>query len=345
MNQAQTLAPISPHGPAPASYMPVIDLVAQVGHIQQVMHAVMKDGEHFGKIPGCGDKPTLLKAGAEKLAMTFRLAPEYDIQDREMPGGHREYRVTVRLASITTGVMVGAGVGLCSTMEGKYRFRAGDGEVTSVPVPKNYWDARRSDPTAAARILRETANKAGLPGSKFGTRKDAEGRWMVTTHGERVEHDNPADYYNTVLKMAKKRALVDAVLTSTAASDIFTQDIEDMPEVIPGAGTAASTQQQKPQRTGTKATAPQQVGQQPAPASDQAPAPTAAQLTMLRNEAQRAGFDDAALLALACQFTGDTLENVGQLTRDETLGLTSRIKAGEFTRGANQQMGDMPDGF
>ena len=48
----------------------------------------------------------------------------------------------------------------------------------------------------------------------------------------RIEHDNPADYYNTVLKMAKKRAHVDAVLTATAASDIFTQDIEDMPEVI-----------------------------------------------------------------------------------------------------------------
>jgi hypothetical protein len=33
-----------------------------------------------------------------------------------------------------------------------------------------------------------------------------------------------------VLKMAKKRAHVDAVLTATVASDIFTQDVEDMPE-------------------------------------------------------------------------------------------------------------------
>jgi hypothetical protein len=32
--------------------------------------------------------------------------------------------------------------------------------------------------------------------------------------------------------MAKKRAHVDAILTATAASDIFTQDIEDMPEVF-----------------------------------------------------------------------------------------------------------------
>jgi hypothetical protein len=55
---------------------------------------------------------------------------------------------------------------------------------------------------------------------------------MIVRAGDKVEHDNPADYYNTVLKMAKKRAHVDAVLTATAASDIFTQDVEDMPEVI-----------------------------------------------------------------------------------------------------------------
>ena len=33
---------------------------------------------------------------------------------------------------------------------------------------------------------------------------------------------------NTVLKMAKKRAFVDAVLTATGASGIFTQDMEDI---------------------------------------------------------------------------------------------------------------------
>jgi hypothetical protein len=82
-------------------------------------------------------------------------------------------------------------------------------------------------------VLKDLANKAGFAGDKFGTKKDDAGIWMITTHGEKVEHDNPADYYNTCLKMAKKRAHVDAILTATAASDIFTQDIEDMPEVIP----------------------------------------------------------------------------------------------------------------
>jgi hypothetical protein len=51
-----------------------------------------------------------------------------------------------------------------------------------------------------------------------------------------VEHDNPADYYNTVLKIGKKRAQVDGILTVTAASDIFTQDIEDDPSLFGGSG-------------------------------------------------------------------------------------------------------------
>jgi hypothetical protein len=41
---------------------------------------------------------------------------------------------------------------------------------------------------------------------------------------------SPSDMANTILKMAKKRALIDAVLTATGASDIFSQDIEDLPE-------------------------------------------------------------------------------------------------------------------
>ena len=45
-----------------------------------------------------------------------------------------------------------------------------------------------------------------------------------------MPNEDLADQYNTVLKMANKRSLVAAVLNSTAASDIFTQDIEDMPQ-------------------------------------------------------------------------------------------------------------------
>jgi hypothetical protein len=187
-------------------------LFAQVQLIQHVMEKVMKSGEHFGVIPGCGTKPSLLKAGAEKLSLTFRLAPSYEVTQKDLPNGHREYYIKCTLTHIPTDKIFGQGVGACSTMEGKYRFRTGV-EFTGKEVPKLYWTNR-------------DINLIG--GKGFGTKKNDSGKWEIVKAGDKVEHDNPADYYNTVLKMAKKRAHVDAVLTATAASDLFTQDIEEM---------------------------------------------------------------------------------------------------------------------
>jgi ribosomal protein L12E/L44/L45/RPP1/RPP2 len=51
-----------------------------------------------------------------------------------------------------------------------------------------------------------------------------------STKERKYQRNSPFDIRNTVLKMAKKRALVDAALTTTAASHVFTQDIEELVE-------------------------------------------------------------------------------------------------------------------
>ncbi len=234
--------------PAPLTVQQVLTHVAL---IQQIMSAAMKEGEHFGRIPGCGDKPALLKPGAEKLCLLFRLAPAYDVEERQHERGHREYRVTTTLTSIISGVLIGQGVGSCTTLENKYRFRAGAAEITDRAVPRVYWEIRQDDPAKAQELI----------GGKGFTVKKVDGQgWMVAKGGEKVETDNPADHYNTVLKMAKKRALVDAVLTTTAASDIFTQDLEEL-----NASLATLTPQH----------APVQSAQAPAPAPVQTTRPAA----------------------------------------------------------------------
>jgi len=212
-------------------------VIRQVKLIQEVMAKTMKDNEHYGVIPGCGKKPSLLKPGAEKLCMTFRLAPYYEIKKSELPKNHREYEIVCTLKHISTGVIVGQGVGSCSTMEGKFRFRT------------------------EAKICPECGVEAIIKGKKeygggwlcFKKKNGCGAKWndgdpaIEDQADGKSEHDNPADYYNTVLKMAKKRAHVDAVLTATAASDIFTQDIEDMPEVIvPKAEPASKAKTEKP---------------------------------------------------------------------------------------------------
>jgi hypothetical protein len=55
-----------------------------------------------------------------------------------------------------------------------------------------------------------------------GTKTDSSGKKY-----NNVENEDIADVYNTVLKMAKKRAQIDATLTVTGAADMFTQDLID----------------------------------------------------------------------------------------------------------------------
>jgi len=195
-------------------------LVRQIELIQDVMKNVMHENEHYGKIPGCGDKPSLLKPGAEKLSTTFRLAPSYNIEEKNLPNNHREYKVVCTLTHIPTGAIFGQGVGAGSTMESKYRYRKSEricpkcGKDTIIKGKEEY---------GGGFIC--FAKKGGC-GAKF-KKDDTEITDQIVG---RIEYEDPADYYNTVLKMAKKRAHVDAVLTCTAASDIFTQDVEDLPE-------------------------------------------------------------------------------------------------------------------
>ena len=147
------------------------DLQEQVALIGEMMKSVLKDDVHYGVIPGV-KKKFLLKAGAEKLSTVFRLSPSYVVTRNDLEGGHREYEVRCAMTHIPTDVVWGEGVGNCSTMEKKYRYR--------------------SDWVQGVKVTEEN--------------KDL------------------ADSYNTVLKMAKKRAHVDATLSATACSDFFTQD-------------------------------------------------------------------------------------------------------------------------
>ena len=55
-----------------------------------------------------------------------------------------------------------------------------------------------------------------------------EGFGSCNSKEKRHWSDNPLGNANTILKMAKKRAHVDAVLTGLGASNVFTQDLEDM---------------------------------------------------------------------------------------------------------------------
>ena len=205
-----------------AGAITIREMKQQINHIQELMKEVMIENQHYGKIPGCGDKPALLKAGAEKLTFSFQISPKFNETITDLGGDHKEYSYVASLSS-RTGIFLGDGIGSCSTKESKYRYRNAPDEATDIPVPGRYWSLRKESPDEAQKLL---------GGKNFGTVK-VENQWFISKKsGGKSEHDNPADYYNTCRKMGKKRALVDAILTVTAASDIFAQDIDDSPELF-----------------------------------------------------------------------------------------------------------------
>lgn len=170
------------------------DIRAQVNLIQDVMKEVMQEGVHYGKVPGTNGK-SLWKPGAEKLMATFRLAGDPEVESLGVDGEFH-YRVKLKLTT-ASGQFVGAGIGECSSLEEKYAWRKAVSKKEFEATPEN----RR----------------------RVKYKSDGELQQVRT---------NPWDVSNTILKMAKKRAQVDAVITATGASDIFTQDIEDLPEEI-----------------------------------------------------------------------------------------------------------------
>jgi len=185
----------------PDQPLTVMEVREHVQLIQQVLQGVMINGIHYGTIPGAGDKPILFKPGAEKIMATFRLAADPQVEDYGTDD-HAHFRVIVRLLA-PSGRFVGAGVGECSGAETKYRWRAA--------VCASEFDEAPAD-------RRRQVWKKG-----YGAKSDYQIDQVWT---------NGPDLANTILKMAKKRALVDAVLTVTAASDIFSQDLEGPAETI-----------------------------------------------------------------------------------------------------------------
>jgi len=77
-----------------------------------------------------------------------------------------------------------------------------------------------------------------------------EGLGAANTREARYRKGDPYTLDNTVLKMAKKRALVDAALLVGSLSDIFTQDVEDMVDFV-GAPVYESKQQRRYDQDGT----------------------------------------------------------------------------------------------
>lgn len=158
-----------------------------------------KNQVHYGAVPGV-KKPFLWQAGAQLTASAFGLAPKYSVDATEdTDGGFYSYVCTCELVYPPNGMVVGSGIGSANSKESKWAYRwIKKEDFKSDPQLRNVDpDSCRTKSTQYALLYR-------------------------------VPNFDIADLCNTLLKMAKKRAYVDAVLSTFGLGGYIGQDLDAM---------------------------------------------------------------------------------------------------------------------
>jgi hypothetical protein len=212
---------------APADLMltPAFDLdTAQnrLAELQKFVEFYMKEGEDFGKIPGT-PKPTLYKSGADKLCDIYALADKYQVTNRTEDWDRSlfDYEVECSLVSKRTGQLVSTGLGSCNSFEGKYRWRE---NKRACPACGKETIIKGKEEYGGGWLCWRKEGKSDGCGAKFPIEDDS----IISQQVGKTQNDDVATLKNTILKMAKKRAKVDAVLSATRSSGLFTQDMDDI---------------------------------------------------------------------------------------------------------------------
>lgn len=173
----------------------IANTMAKIQQMQNVVQKTLKEGHDFGEVPGTS-KPTLLKPGGEKICMLFGLNPEYEFLQTTEDYDKEFFSYNIRCTLFRNGQPVAQGVGSCNSKEKKYRF------INVDEIPENY------------------VGQSEQFTDKYGKTK------------YKINNPDICSLVNTILKMAKKRAFIDAVLQVASLSEVFTQDIEDMGDFI-----------------------------------------------------------------------------------------------------------------
>jgi len=184
--------------PDPAPQM-IEKALQKIKQCQAIVQKQLIAGVDYGTIPGTAGKSTLFKPGAEKLLRIYGLIDTYEFIERieDWDKGIFYCLVKCILKDFKTGKTVTEGIGSCNSKENKYRWRW----VTEKEIPQD-------------------VDKNALPKK---TINGQYGNYILY----RLENDDIFSQVNTIQKMAKKRALMDAVLSACRLSSIFTQDIDD----------------------------------------------------------------------------------------------------------------------
>lgn len=210
---------------APALLRPIVrvdEMVEAHKDLAKFIQGSLEKGRDFGEIPGTGS-PSLLKPGAERLLIGFGCVAEFEIMEQDVDHNHANTYVSKKWIDADPPLLENGRTDKQATdamkAAGTHRWRKGnDGWIWQEAMTES-GESLGLYRYAIRAILKHRAT-GEVVGTGVGSCSSMESKYIRA----------PRDAENTILKMAKKRALIDAVLTTFGLSDRFTQDVEDMEE-------------------------------------------------------------------------------------------------------------------
>ena len=158
----------------------------------------------------------LLKPGAEKLCHLFRCTPIFKLEERvenwDLDKPFFRYLWSVEIRSRALGEPLAYGYGEANSLESRYRWR---------------W-AKTKCPLCEQETVYQSKKTTGwYCGSCKEQFPDPKDQRITGQKLGRIPNDDVFSSVNALVKIGKKRALVDGTLALARCSDLFTQDTEE----------------------------------------------------------------------------------------------------------------------
>jgi len=190
-------------------FIETVESIYETLMIEGVDYGIPKDTNGRPIFP----KPMLYKSGAELLRLYLDLQLRITVDDSKC-----DYSIPILRYRVSTdiydkeGRFLGSGEGVCSSMEGKYRYR---------------WVTAQELPADVKAGMTKTIMKDGVKTEVLdkdlwiNTHGQGSARWTRFGVQARIDSPDIFDQENTILSQAKKRSLADGIKTVTGASRIF----------------------------------------------------------------------------------------------------------------------------
>jgi|GEM_PF-5900796 len=198
------------------------EMIERHNAVTEYLNSILKQDRDYGAIPGTGDRMTLLKPGAELILTGFGcMAIDEVIQSDSDHNAEIKYSLDKWVA--------------CDVP--KVGGRQDDDEIARRKLAGTHRWKKNGNKFDYQEKINESGVALGfyryvirtkivhrqtgeVVGSGIGSCSTAESKYIR----------QPRDAENTVLKMAKKRALIDAVLSTFSLSERFSQDMDELME-------------------------------------------------------------------------------------------------------------------